>query len=679
MRKIFETIRKIVLLDIIFLIFMACFRLAFLLYYGQAVLTPDLLGDIAKAFYMGARFDLAVIAYINLPVTLIFIVMIFAAKPKSLDGFLRKIKYYFGFMMGAVFIFLSIDFAYYSYFQNHLNILALGFFEDDTLALISTFNQNYNLFLIGVCLLIEFLIPFFISAKVLRPKEGFNIFTKPAGTVSKIIISILILAVNIIVARGSLGTFPLEMDMTGMAEVSKNSFINKVATNGFYTLQAALASRIKQNKGQQDIIKDAGYENNIRQAFADYLGVDIAEIDQEDPASSLKIIIPPNKTIDEIKPNVIVIVMESLGTSLIKYNSPTFNILGELKKHFDEDYVFYNFLPSSDGTMVSLEGVVTNFARRPGGLVLSQTEYAYKKYDFGAAVPYKKNGYATYFVYGGGATWRNLDTFLMNLGFDEVIGQGGMDKSYQKNEWGVYDEYLFDQVFKVLDSGSGQKFIGVLSTTNHPPFSLPKDYEPLSLEPPEALKNRTIDKQMAQARYAAYQYSSRALAAFIDRVKKSKYADNTIIVVTGDHSFWSLFENDSSSLLDKIAVPLYLYIPPKLRPAHVNKNVWGSHLDIMPTVYRLSLSSTTAYAMGNDIFASSDNIAYNDMGLLATVAGAVEYNLLNKKVAYYVYGKDTGLLPSLVDSPVLAVHERLIKHYRAMMAVADYLIKHEGK
>jgi hypothetical protein len=41
-------------------------------------------------------------------------------------------------------IFISaVDFIYYSFYQDRINVLIFGFFEDDTIALIKTIWRNY--------------------------------------------------------------------------------------------------------------------------------------------------------------------------------------------------------------------------------------------------------------------------------------------------------------------------------------------------------------------------------------------------------------------------------------------------------------------------------------------------------------------------------------------------------
>jgi phosphoglycerol transferase MdoB-like AlkP superfamily enzyme len=111
---------------------------------------------------------------------------------------------------------------------------------------------------------------------------------------------------------------------------------------------------------------------------------------------------------------------------------------------------------------------------------------------------------------------------------------------------------LFDAIFENLISEGGSKFIFALTTSNHSPYVLPKDYEVMSLEVPESLNKKVYNMNEAGKIFATCQYANEMLARFIDRVKNSKYSDNTIIVVTGDHSF-NFYQIDS--LLDRVKVP----------------------------------------------------------------------------------------------------------------------------
>ena len=144
------------------------------------------------------------------------------------------------FRSGALFVFLCVDFGFYSYFQNHINILVFGFFEDDTAALISTFYENYNLFLIMLGFAFLFAAVFLLSKRVLKIDN--RSLKMPEQLLPKIVLSSLMLVLNFIAARGSLGIFPLGVDN---AEVSSDVFINKTSINAVYTFQAALEAKEK--------------------------------------------------------------------------------------------------------------------------------------------------------------------------------------------------------------------------------------------------------------------------------------------------------------------------------------------------------------------------------------------------------------------------------------------------
>jgi phosphoglycerol transferase MdoB-like AlkP superfamily enzyme len=651
---------------------MSVFRAVFFFYYGKSV---DLTGfgfDIIKSFYMGIRFDAAVLGYINAPITLSLIILFFVGRPAYFQKLFTWAKRYYVVVVGSAFIFLCIDFGFYSYFQDHLNILAYGIIDDDTKALLSTMNENYNLPLIFAGFAFIYVLIYLISKKILKTPPQPQTF--PKNIPLKISVFILLGLLNFLIIRGTFHMFPLSLFHS---EISTNTFLNKTAINGFYTMQDALIIRSEESK-EIDFISKAGYGTNIRQAFADFLGVDISDIPQTNPENSLIVNLAYNKEIETIRPNVILIVMESFGSDLIKYNSDDFNVLGELKKHFDQDIVFLNFLAGHHVTIGSLEATITNVARKPMSPYLSQSKFVYNRYAFAGPKPYKDKDYKTFFIYGGNMGWRGLEPFMLSLGFDEVLGEGAMDSKLPRNQWGIFDGYLFDFVFETLQKSDQPKFIQVLTMTNHPPFSLPKDYKKLPLNPPEILKKRIQDKELAQMRFETYQYANQVLGEFITKIKNSKYADNTIIAVTGDHNFWGLFQYQSQDLLDKLSVPFYLYIPKKLRPRTLDTKVFGSHLDIMPTLYHLSLSKINYMAMGQNLLSkkAKTNIASHDSGAIMDERSVVQYDFQTGNAQYFIWDKNNPRHTLTVKEN--AEHKKLIKHFLSQTAVSDFLIKQTG-
>ena len=670
-----QYIKRIIILNIVFALIMTIYRAIFTFYYSSWSALSQYLGDLIQAFILGFRYDCAVIAYINSLATLFFAIFWLIGNQKLFVKFVKSLKYYFAVFFGCIVLLLCIDFGFYSYFQNHMNILMFGVFEDDTKALFSTIAENYPVVLVGIGFISIFVFIYFLTKKILE-KNLFGFYFNKTKIYLKIIVVLCFFAINFMLARGSFGLFPLGVDN---AEISTNTFINKVAINGIYTLQAAIEARSKEH--DRDYIKIMGYSrDNIEQAFADYLDIDVSKINKENPETSLSKTTKYNKDIEEIKPNVVFIMMESFGTDLMHYNCKEFNVLGELKKHLDEDIVFYKFLPSNMGTIGSLESAITNILRLPLSQFLCQSKYAYNKYFYTGPMPYKNSGYETAFMYGGNTGWRNCTSYMPNVGFDRVIGEGSMPAEYERNQWGVFDEYLFDFIFKYLDENENKKFVYVMTTSNHPPYSLPSKYEkPYPLEITEQLKKDiTGDMRIANMRFAVYQYSCQKVGEFLTKLKNSKYADNTIVAITGDHNFWSTFSYSAERVLDEMSVPFYLYIPEKLKPnKKVDTTVVGSHTDILPTLYNLSLSNTNYWASGIDLLSddAQNNIASNCLGPIMTRDNFVMYDFASGKEKYYTWDKQKPR--ELVAIQENDEHKKMVKHYKSGVAIAYYMLTDE--
>ena len=672
-----QFVKKIITLNIIFALIMTIYRIIFTFYYSDWSELSQYFGDLMQAFILGVRYDCAVIAYINSLVTLLFIIFWFIGSQKLFVKFVKSLKYYYTIFFGCIVTLLCVDFGFYSYFQNHMNILMFGVFEDDTKALFSTLVENYPVVWVGIGFILIFVFVYVLT-KLIVEKKVIGYYIEKTKIYIKIILALILLSVNFIMARGSFGLFPLGVDN---AEISKNTFINKVAINGIYTLQAAIEARSKEK--DRNYISDMGYsQDNMAKAFADFLNVDISSIDNQKPEKSLIKTTKYNKDIEETRPNVIFIMMEALGTDLMHYNTENFNVLGEFKKHLDEDIVFYRFLPANMGTIGSLESAMTNIARLPLSQFLCQSKYAYNKYFYTGPMPYKNSGYETIFMYGGNAGWRNCTSYMPNVGFDKVIGEGSMPNAYERNQWGVYDEYLFDFILRVLDTNDNSKFMYIMTTSNHPPYSLPSKYkQPYPLEINEQLKKDiTGDKTLSKMRFATYQYSCQKVGEFLTKLKNSKFADNTIVAITGDHNFWNTFSYPLERKLDEMSVPFYLYIPKKLQP---NKkidanNIVGSHTDILPTLYNISLSNTNYWTTGTDLLSdeAEKNIASNCLGSIMTKDNFVIYDFASGKEKYYTWNKEKPR--EIVPAEQNDEHKNMVKHYKSSVAIAYYMLTNDG-
>ncbi len=666
----------IILLPInIFIMFMiTLYRFIFFLYFADFTEIASLKLYVLKAFWMGFRFDLSVLAYINFPITLILIACLFLKKNRFFKWSVSFFRYYYGIIFSLLFFVIFFDFGFFSYFKDHYNFLIFGFFEDDTFALIKTILADYRVYialaLFGLVCTAVYKFTFWTYQSLKLKERIINsvYWKKPA----KICALIFIIAANFMAARGSLSMFPLGLFY---AQISPNYFINKLCVNPVHSLADTVYFKIKNSKNQMNLKEFFGYKDETS------LLNDLKILPSNEYVSTLEQLYvkktrSDNKFLETAKPNVILIVMEGFGEMPVLNNSPRFDVMGELKQHFEQDSVFYNFLPAGFITIHGIESIVLNIPQRPLSNQITQTPDSFKYFASSAALPYKNAGYDTIALYGGSMTWRDLESFFKVQGFEEVIGEGNIDaKPQDRHEWGINDDKFFELIRRYLsDKTDGRpKFIFAMSTGTHPPYKKPEKYIPLTLEIPDNIKKMMSSKDLNdRGIFELYQFANRELAKFISYVKNSEFAQNTIIAVTGDHNLRELSNYSKEDMFLRYAVPFYLYIPKQLKPKNINTDISASHMDIMPTLYNLSLYNCQYQALGNDLLNVGANVSFNIDGLAIEGKDAVKYNISDGTIESFAFDSVTK---KLTPAPETAKHKALGRYYKAFMSLGDIFVK----
>jgi phosphoglycerol transferase MdoB-like AlkP superfamily enzyme len=447
--------------------------------------------------------------------------------------------------------------------------------------------------------------------------------------------------------RGSLGTFPLQKeDIT----ISESEFINDCVPNGLFLLNYAYADTKKEFKidPPDQVLKKYGYKS-IEHAFANYKNISIDSLKNQSLEELMYI--TTSKSQSNKKYNVVFLLMESMSTHLINLHTKNCNLLGALEPHFMEDVVFKNFQSSGNGTITSLENIILNVPFHP----IFETKYRFQSFDLSIAKPFKDVGYSTNFVTGIELGWRNLDKTLKRQYFNHVIGKSAILKNDSKakanDTWGVYDHCVLGYIFDRLILSDSAMFIMSLSSTNHTPYELPEEYEPLPIDP-NIVNNPEFStrKERIMPILTAFQYSNDALGQFMDKIKHSELAENTIVIITGDHNMRSTLHYNTQELMKlKFSVPLYLYIPEDLKKElYFDTERWGSHYDIMTSILPYILNNVKYPDLGQDLFSkdisSDEYYSINDAQLLCNDSANVE--IIRKKIKarqailkYYYSGK----------------------------------------
>ncbi|HXH30369.1 MAG TPA: LTA synthase family protein [Bacteriovoracaceae bacterium] len=659
-------------LFLVFLFILTLARATFALYFGDWKTLTAHLPDLRRAFFLGLRFDLMPLAYVNVLPFIILNIGFFIPGDRSIRtirSLMVSLLFVGYFLIAWLWVF---DYGFFSYFQDHLNILFFGFFEDDTRALVTSIWKNYNL---PLWLTLIFFLHYglFRFVRFLFSPFEFDIKTPPKThwAISCFVMGLVSLA---FLARGNFTRRPLSVED---AHVSRNDFINKVALNGALSFNRAIKIRKIFGKARFDYLKDYGF-GTWQEAFEVIHG--------EAPKfaslkSSLKTKTAAVTPLGASKPHTVMVVMESFGTSWNDKDSEQFQILGELKQHFKTGLLFENFLPSDNGTIGSIVSISTSQVTRPGARYLSESEFMNTPLSAAGHLPFKESGYDTHFIYGGKLGWRDLGKYLAAQGYDHLWGADEIKDAMPElnnfsprdlgNEWGIFDEYLYSFIDEQIRTATRPQFFLVLTTSNHPPFEYPSSYAPLSLDlTDEVLETVTVDADIAKKRFLGFQYSNQKMGEFLTRIRTSTLKDKVVVALTGDHSFWIAKGVGLEEDFKRYAVPFYISTPTRYDLSGVDTSKFGSHEDIFPTLYNLILPAQEYLRLGDNLLSDSSG-SINATGLVANADGAYHHGSFWK----WKDLKGQVLEPAQPGPELL----KLKRRSEALISITDLYLKEEMK
>jgi phosphoglycerol transferase MdoB-like AlkP superfamily enzyme len=564
------------------------------------MLSPDQIfsaygDDIGSAFWFGLRWDLKVMAIWFAPLLLILCVSLML--PQVVMHLLSRFSHVYFIIGILVSLWISaINYFYFNAFNSPFNAHAFAFFDDATTEVIKLLWHQYHLFANIIAAIVSvFLISWlFERANALIQHKLFSsvwhwLYLWP--------IAVLVIA---FLARGSIYTFPL---MKENSNVSDSRFVNDIVLNGPAQLEFAwqLSQANILSTQMPDVFKKYGFEN--KEAALSQL---LHSYKNDENALGL----PLNKTVEPKigkAPNVVFVLMESFSSHIVESHSEKNNMLMGLEDWFPRGYYFDYSVSNRQGTNRSLESILLNSPISP----LSKTSAAGHQFLSSNLLPLKQAGYQTSYLSGGSKAWMAHEDLWPYQGFDQFYGAAAVANEFDikvANAWGVWDEYLFSSALKKLTQPSEQpQFMLLRTTTNHPPHMIPDDYQSSAIDisyfKDKALQNDEILLNQLQT----FQYSSDQLALFLDELGREGILENTIVIMTGDHTMWNFYRyNERKDLLRSAAVPVWFLLPDSLKAelkiSDVNIDQAASHQDIFPSLFEMILSGQSYQKLGRDLF-----------------------------------------------------------------------------
>jgi phosphoglycerol transferase MdoB-like AlkP superfamily enzyme len=240
----------------------------------------------------------------------------------------------------------------------------------------------------------------------------------------------------------------------------------------------------------------------------------------------------------------------------------------------------------------------------------------------------KRKGYYSAYFHGAPNGSMGFDSFAKMVGFDNYFGLNEYpDKADFDGIWGVWDEPFFKFFGEKMNSFKQPFLASIFSVSSHHPFKVPEKY------------TGKFKKGSAPI-LEVVGYTDFSLKEFFSEISKSSWFNNTLFVLTADHTNESVhkeFQNNFGSY----SIPIIFYKPGS--DLKGMKNRIAQQIDIMPTILSYLNYDEGYFAFGNDLLDDSyESFAFN-------TSGSTYHLYMNDHIMEMIDNKPIGLFNYKTD------------------------------
>lgn len=204
----------------------------------------------------------------------------------------------------------------------------------------------------------------------------------------------------------------------------------------------------------------------------------------------------------------------------------------------------------------------------------------------------KKLGYNTCFFHGANGQSMRFDAVQRSLGFDKAFFKEQVPHtSTDLGSWGIHDKPMLNFMLNQLNQFKNPFMAAFFSLSTHEPYDLPSGF---------LKKFPKFSKEQA-----SYRYLDDALRSFFQMASKAPWFQNTLFVITGDHTPVHL-DGDAKIFQDYFKIPILMFYPNK-GPILKHDRSMG-HCDVIPTICSINHWNVSLYGFGSHV--NQDQIRY---------------------------------------------------------------------
>jgi len=508
-----------------------------------------------NSFFMGFRFDTVISGYI---LSIPFIMLLITSTFRFTNRIISRIIFWYLFVLYCVaFLICAADIPYFNQFFARFNVSAFLWAETPgfvTKMIIQEFRYWWTF--------IPFIIFCFLFYKLLRRITKLYLMDNPVDITGNRILFfaknlILTLLAGLILFVGMRGRISKKSPIrVGTAYFSNYAFPNQLGLNPVFTfLRSYLNSRNEENK-QLNLIDPNVAIKNVRKYlnFENYI----------DSISPIARNIMPDSILPN-KPNVVIVIMESMSAAKMGMYGNTNNLTPVLDSLASTGYAFDNVYTAGIHTYNGVYG--TLFSYPAVGRFHPMKGVEILKYN-GIASTLKQHGYSSIYFTTHDSQFDNAGGFLSANDYGQIISQKDFPSNKILSTLGVPDDYLFEFSIPILNKlhEKNKPFLAAFMTaSDHGPYIIPDYFFP---------KSDNVRQQIVE-------YADWSIGKFIQLSSEQEWFNNTLFVFIADHG--SPMNSVYDMPLNYFHTPLIFYGPNVLEENR-SFDCFGGQIDVFPTI-----------------------------------------------------------------------------------------------
>ena len=484
--------RKLLLIVAIWVttvLLMALQKPLFLAYYATQAAQASV-GEWWLVLWHGLKLDMTVAGYITALPILFLLINLWVSIPDKVGRWV--LNGYFTVVSIASAALVAVDLGLYEYWGFRLDSTILIYLANPKEAMASVdawmaIRQSIIFVLYAALLIVCY-------RRVVRLYEGRALRWYRALPWS--VVMLLVAGLDFLAIRGGVGT--------SVANVSKvcfspTLFLNHAATNPIFSFLSTLG-------------KQADFAAEYPFYDAETLAKQFDALRGNQPSEG-----PSEQVLKSTRPNVLLVVLESFGSTVFEADEEGAPIMPELRKLRDEAIFFENFYASSFRTDRGQMAILSGFPGQTRASLMKLTPKCLALPSIARSLG--REGYRTTYYYGGDLNFTNQASYMYATGWQQLVWQKDMSFDAPTSKWGYDDavvgDFVTDEVLRL--SAEGEPFLaGWIMLSSQEPFEVP--YE-----------------QYSDDRSNAFAFTDHCIGRMIERLKASPAWENLLVVLIPDH------------------------------------------------------------------------------------------------------------------------------------------------